>query len=58
MMQFNSSSKSQCRRGFAHIVAVRADSQTVPMSVNDNDVAGAVGVVMDRCTKGGNYGTS
>jgi hypothetical protein len=29
-----------------------------PMGVNDNDVARAVGVVMDRGTKGGNCGTS
>jgi hypothetical protein len=50
----NSTSKSQCRRGFAQIVTVKSNLQSGPKSMNCNDIARAAGAIMDHCTKNGN----
>jgi hypothetical protein len=54
MCDVNSTSKSQCRRGFAQIVTVKANLQSGPTSMNCNDIARTAGLIMDRCTKNGN----
>lgn len=49
----SSTAKSQCRRRFAQIVTVNPYPNMGPASMNCNDIAKAVTLIMDRCTKDG-----
>jgi hypothetical protein len=42
--------KSQCRRSFAQIVTVKGDPFAGPKTMNCNEIAKVVGLIMDSCT--------
>ncbi|KAF1916504.1 hypothetical protein BDU57DRAFT_538803 [Ampelomyces quisqualis] len=49
----SSAAKSQCRRRFAQIVTVKAYLDRGPTSMNCNDIARAVALILDSCTRDG-----
>jgi hypothetical protein len=49
----SSTAKSQCRRRFAQIVTVNPYPNMGPASMHCNDIARAVTLILDRCTRDG-----